>query len=42
MAGDDQDRVAQNDGASDQRLVEVKKKYDAGNLFRMNQNIHVS
>ena len=41
MAGDDQERVASNYGASYERLFNLKKKYDAGNLFRMNQNIRV-
>ena len=41
MAGDDQERVAYNYGASYERLIDIKKKYDAGNLFRMNQNIRV-
>ena len=41
MARDDQERVAYNYGASYERLIDIKKKYDAGNLFRMNQNIRV-
>jgi FAD/FMN-containing dehydrogenase len=41
MARDDQERVAYNYGASYERLIDIKKKYDAGNLFRMNQNIRI-
>jgi hypothetical protein len=41
MAGDDQERVAYNYGVSYERLIDIKKKYDASNLFRMNQNIRV-
>ena len=32
-------RVANAYGANHERLVALKKKYDPGNLFRMNQNI---
>lgn len=39
MAADDQGRAAANYGANYDRLVEVKTKYDPGNLFHMNQNI---
>ena len=39
MGADDQGRVAANYGANYDRLVEVKTKYDPGNLFHMNQNI---
>lgn len=38
-AADDADRVAANYGANYDRLVEIKRKYDPDNLFRMNQNI---
>ena len=39
MAGDDQERVRANLGSSYDRLVEVKRTYDPGNLFHLNQNI---
>ena len=39
MAGDDQGRIRANYGANYDRLVEVKRTYDPGNLFHLNQNI---
>jgi FAD/FMN-containing dehydrogenase len=39
MAGDDQDRIKANYRGNYDRLVEVKRKYDPGNLFHLNQNI---
>ncbi|HEX6579634.1 MAG TPA: FAD-binding oxidoreductase [Actinomycetota bacterium] len=39
MAEDDQDRIRANYRGNYDRLVEVKRAYDPGNLFRQNQNI---
>jgi FAD/FMN-containing dehydrogenase len=39
MADDDQGRVRENYGANYDRLLSVKRKYDPGNLFHLNQNI---
>jgi FAD/FMN-containing dehydrogenase len=39
MAGDDQDRIRANYRGNYDRLVEVKRAYDPGNLFHRNQNI---
>jgi FAD/FMN-containing dehydrogenase len=39
MSGDDQDRIRASYRGNYDRLVEVKRKYDPGNLFRVNQNI---
>jgi FAD/FMN-containing dehydrogenase len=39
MAGDDQDRVRDNYKGNYERLIAIKRKYDPGNLFHMNQNI---
>ncbi len=39
MAGDDQDRIKANYRGNCDRLVEVKRTYDPGNLFHVNQNI---
>jgi FAD/FMN-containing dehydrogenase len=39
MAGDDQGRVRDNYKGNYDRLVTIKRKYDPGNLFHMNQNI---
>ena len=39
MAEDDQSRIKANYRGNYNRLVQVKKKYDPDNLFRINQNI---
>jgi hypothetical protein len=39
MSGDDQGRIKANYKGNYDRLVEVKRTYDPGNLFRVNQNI---
>jgi FAD/FMN-containing dehydrogenase len=39
MSGDDQDRIRASYRGNYDRLVEVKRTYDPGNLFRVNQNI---
>ncbi|MBT2450199.1 FAD-binding oxidoreductase [Streptomyces sp. ISL-43] len=39
MADDDQDRIRANYKTNYDRLVEVKRNYDPGNLFHLNQNI---
>jgi FAD/FMN-containing dehydrogenase len=39
MSGDDQDRIETNYRGNYQRLVAVKREYDPGNLFHVNQNI---
>jgi FAD/FMN-containing dehydrogenase len=39
MMEEGQDRVQASYGDNYQRLAEIKKKYDPGNLFRVNQNI---
>lgn len=39
MAEDDQDRIKDNYKGNYERLVEIKRAYDPGNLFHLNQNI---
>jgi FAD/FMN-containing dehydrogenase len=39
MSADDQDRVKVNYKQNYQRLVDVKRRYDPGNIFHLNQNI---
>jgi len=39
MADDDQDRIRANYKGNYNRLAEIKRRYDPGNLFRHNQNI---
>ena len=39
MAEDDQDKVQTNYADNYARLAEIKRIYDPGNLFRLNQNI---
>ena len=39
MAEDDQDRIRANYRGNYDRLAEIKRRYDPGNLFRHNQNI---
>ena len=39
MTDEEGDRLEAAYGDSYQRLVELKNRYDPGNLFRMNQNI---
>jgi FAD/FMN-containing dehydrogenase len=38
MGADDQDRIKANYKGNYDRLVDVKRKYDPGNVFHMNQN----
>jgi FAD/FMN-containing dehydrogenase len=38
-ADDDQDRIRTNYKGNYERLADVKRNYDPGNLFHLNQNI---
>ena len=38
-ADEDDDRIRATYGANYDRLVEIKGRYDPGNLFRINRNI---
>jgi hypothetical protein len=42
LSADDYDRVRQAYGPNYERLVELKRRYDPDNLFRLNHNIDVS
>jgi len=39
LSADDHDRVAQAYGPNHERLLELKRRYDPDNLFRLNHNI---
>ena len=39
MSEDDQSRIRANYKGNYDRLVEIKRKYDPDNVFRVNQNI---
>jgi len=39
VGSDDQDRIRANYRGNYDRLVTVKREYDPGNLFHLNQNI---
>jgi FAD/FMN-containing dehydrogenase len=39
LPADDHDRIRQAFGVNYERLVELKRRYDPGNLFHLNQNI---
>ena len=41
LTEEESQRVTNAYGANHQRLVELKKKYDPANLFRINQNIRL-
>jgi hypothetical protein len=42
LPADDHDLVRQAYGVNDERRVELKRRYDPGNLFQLNQNIDPS
>jgi hypothetical protein len=42
MAEDDQGRIRDNYKGNYDRLASIKRKYDPGNLFHVNQNIKPS
>jgi len=39
MTAEEGDRVASAYGSNYERLVQIKRKYDAKNVFHLNQNI---
>jgi FAD/FMN-containing dehydrogenase len=39
MEDDGEDRIKATFGENYDRLVQIKRKYDPGNVFRVNQNI---